>query len=117
MTRGTVYVEYPGRSPSFEYHHDPEKTAAGRRGDLVTAGDYGYFDEDGSLFLLDRRTDLIISGGVNIYPAEAAAFASSGCAVPVRVLLWLRHQLARRPRRCGLRSAVSSSFPARREWQ
>jgi long-chain acyl-CoA synthetase len=67
---GTIYFGYPGRSPSFEYHHDPQKTAAGRRGDLVTAGDYGYFDADGYLFLLDRRTDLVISGGVNIYPAE-----------------------------------------------
>jgi long-chain acyl-CoA synthetase len=67
---GTIYFGYPGQLPSFEYHHDPEKTAAGRRGDLVTAGDYGYFDADGYLFLLDRRTDLIISGGVNIYPAE-----------------------------------------------
>jgi long-chain acyl-CoA synthetase len=67
---GTIYFGVPGRPPTFEYHHDPEKTAAARHGDLVTAGDYGYLDEDGYLFLLDRRTDLIISGGVNIYPAE-----------------------------------------------
>ena len=67
---GTIYFGYPGRAPTFEYHHDPEKTAASRRGNLVTAGDYGYLDADGYLFLLDRRTDLIISGGVNIYPAE-----------------------------------------------
>ena len=67
---GTIYFGYSGRSPAFEYHHDPQKTAAGRRGNLVTAGDFGYFDADGYLFLLDRRTDLIISGGVNIYPAE-----------------------------------------------
>jgi long-chain acyl-CoA synthetase len=67
---GTIYFGYPGRAPSFEYHHDPEKTAASRRGNLITAGDYGYIDSDGYVFLLDRRTDLIISGGVNIYPAE-----------------------------------------------
>jgi long-chain acyl-CoA synthetase len=67
---GTIYFGYPDRAPSFEYHHDAEKTAASRRGNLVTAGDLGYFDADGYLFLLDRRTDLIISGGVNIYPAE-----------------------------------------------
>jgi long-chain acyl-CoA synthetase len=67
---GTIYFGYPGRAPEFEYHHDPEKTGASRRGNLVTAGDYGHFDADGYLFLLDRRTDLIISGGVNIYPAE-----------------------------------------------
>jgi NAD(P)-dependent dehydrogenase (short-subunit alcohol dehydrogenase family) len=65
-----IYFGYPGLTPTFEYHHDPEKTSAGRLGDLVTAGDYGYFDDDGYLFLLDRRTDVIISGGVNIYPAE-----------------------------------------------
>jgi len=67
---GTIYFGYPDRPPSFEYHHDPEKTAASRHGNLVTAGDYGYLASDGYLFLLDRRTDLIISGGVNIYPAE-----------------------------------------------
>jgi len=67
---GTIYFGYPDRPPSFEYHHDPEKTAASRRGNLITAGDYGYLDADGWLYLLDRRTDLIISGGVNIYPAE-----------------------------------------------
>jgi long-chain acyl-CoA synthetase len=67
---GTIYFGVPGQPPRFEYHHDAAKTAAGRYGDLVTAGDYGYLDEDGYLFLLDRRTDLILSGGVNIYPAE-----------------------------------------------
>jgi long-chain acyl-CoA synthetase len=67
---GTIYFGYVDRPPSFEYHHDPEKTAAARRGNLITAGDYGYLDEDGYVYLLDRRTDLVISGGVNIYPAE-----------------------------------------------
>jgi long-chain acyl-CoA synthetase len=67
---GTIWFGVEGRPPTFEYHGDPEKTAEGRRGDLVTAGDVGYLDADGYLFLQDRRTDLIISGGVNIYPAE-----------------------------------------------
>ncbi len=57
----------------FEYYKDPVKTAAARRGDLVTVGDMGYLDEDGWLYLSDRRTDMILSGGVNIYPAEIEA--------------------------------------------
>ena len=55
----------------FEYHGDPEKTAnAVRQDGLATVGDIGRLDSDGYLYLLDRRSDLIISGGVNVYPAE-----------------------------------------------
>ena len=55
----------------FEYHNAPEKTAAAHReGGFGTLGDIGYFDEDGYLYLSDRKIDMIISGGVNIYPAE-----------------------------------------------
>ena len=57
----------------FDYHKDPEKTEANRRGDLFTVGDIGYLDDDGYLFLCDREADVIISGGVNIYPAEVEA--------------------------------------------
>lgn len=57
----------------FEYFNDPDKTAAARRGSHFTLGDVGYLDEDGFLFLTDRSTELIISGGVNIYPAEVEA--------------------------------------------
>ena len=59
----------PGRA-TFEYFKDEEKTKANRRGGLFTVGDMGYLDEDGWLFLSDRRADMVISGGVNIYPAE-----------------------------------------------
>jgi long-chain acyl-CoA synthetase len=57
----------------FEYHNDPDKTKANRRGELYTVGDIGYVDDEGYLFLCDRRADVIISGGVNIYPAEVEA--------------------------------------------
>jgi fatty-acyl-CoA synthase len=65
---GTVW--FTGGSP-FEYHGDPGKTAAtvDARGG-TTVGDLGHLDEDGYLFLSDRRYHLIISGGVNIYPQE-----------------------------------------------
>ena len=59
-----------GESP-FEYKDDPEKTTESRIGtNYFTMGDIGYVDEDGYLFLCDRRADVIISGGVNIYPAQ-----------------------------------------------
>jgi long-chain acyl-CoA synthetase len=77
---GTIYFG-TGAPIAFEYKGDPEKTAGSRRGDLFSLGDIGYKDEDGSLFLLDRRTDLIISGGVNIYPAEIESVLSSHAKV------------------------------------
>jgi long-chain acyl-CoA synthetase len=66
----------------FRYHNDPEKTAASRneRG-WTTVGDVGYLDRDGYLFLVDRRTDLILSGGVNVYPREAEDVLSTHPAV------------------------------------
>jgi long-chain acyl-CoA synthetase len=66
---GTIYSTTIGRRPS-EYYKDPDKTANSRRGEYQTVGDVGYLDDDGYLFLSDRKTDVIISGGVNIYPAE-----------------------------------------------
>jgi len=66
---GTVYMGSPGGA-TFEYFKDEEKTKANRRAGLFTVGDMGYLDEDGWLFLSDRKADMIISGGVNIYPAE-----------------------------------------------
>jgi long-chain acyl-CoA synthetase len=65
---GHVYLKDDG--PGFEYRNDPELTASVHRGDAFTIGDIGYLDEDGYLFLCDRAKDMIISGGVNIYPAE-----------------------------------------------
>lgn len=69
---GVIYVSaFAGRG--FEYHNDPEKTGAAWHDGFFTVGDMGWIDEDGYLFLADRRTDLILSGGVNVYPAEVEA--------------------------------------------
>ncbi|MGH2364616.1 MAG: acyl-CoA synthetase [Chloroflexota bacterium] len=65
---GTIYTK--SLRGSVEYFKDPEKTARGRHGQHFTVGDVGYLDEDGYLFLADRKIDMIISGGVNIYPIE-----------------------------------------------
>lgn len=65
---GRVHFSNPGLR--FEYWNAPDKTAQTQVGGLTTLGDIGYLDADGYLFLRDRAADLIISGGVNIYPAE-----------------------------------------------
>jgi long-chain acyl-CoA synthetase len=67
-TEGTVYFAGGGE---FEYHNDPAKTAESRnKHGWTTLGDVGWLDEDGYLFLTDRKSFMIISGGVNIYPQE-----------------------------------------------
>jgi long-chain acyl-CoA synthetase len=65
---GTVYMSMS--TGGFEYHKDKEKTEKNRIGNFFTVGDVGVIDEDGYLFLRDRKIDMIISGGANIYPAE-----------------------------------------------
>jgi long-chain acyl-CoA synthetase len=67
-TIGLIYVKSP--SLNFRYRGADEKSRAAFRDGFFTAGDLGYVDADGYLYIADRRTDLIISGGANIYPAE-----------------------------------------------
>jgi long-chain acyl-CoA synthetase len=69
---GTVWFKRSEIEP-FEYHRDPDKTASVHDGNLFTLGDMGYMDDDGYVFLTGRTAELIISGGVNIYPAEIDA--------------------------------------------
>jgi long-chain acyl-CoA synthetase len=59
--------------PDFTYAGDEERRRAVERDGLVSCGDIGYLDADGYLYLNDRRSDMVISGGVNIYPAEIEA--------------------------------------------
>jgi long-chain acyl-CoA synthetase len=65
---GTIYF---ADGPTFEYHNDPKKTAESRSPEgWTTLGDIGYVDQDGWLYLTDRKAHTIISGGVNLYPQE-----------------------------------------------
>lgn len=68
-TSGTIWFE---GATNFEYHNDPEKTAASRNEHgWSTLGDVGYLDDEGYLYLTDRKAYMIITGGVNVYPQEA----------------------------------------------
>jgi long-chain acyl-CoA synthetase len=78
---GTLYFKNAMGS-DFEYHNDPDKTAAAHvEPGVFTTGDVGHLDADGYLWLSDRKIDMIISGGVNIYPAEIEAVLAEHAAV------------------------------------
>ena len=131
---GNVYME-PDVG-SFEYHHDPDATQAVHRGRAFTIGDIGYLDEDGYLFLCDRARDIIITGGVNVYPAEvegvliahpavadvavigipddewgeqvAAMVSITGTVAPQELMDWVRSQLGglKAPKRIEIREEL-----------
>jgi len=66
---GEIYMRQTS-VPDFDYQGRPEARAEAGREGLISVGDVGYLDEDGYLFMCDRKRDMVISGGVNIYPAE-----------------------------------------------
>ncbi|MBX6390262.1 MAG: acyl-CoA synthetase [Frankia sp.] len=73
---GLIYFEHPTIGHRFSYHKDPQKTKASQHPEhenWISVGDVGYLDEEGYLYLTDRKSFMIISGGVNIYPAEIEA--------------------------------------------
>ena len=69
---GEIYSRIAAH-PDFTYHNKPEKRTEIERDGFITSGDVGYIDADGYVFLCDRKRDMVISGGVNIYPAEIEA--------------------------------------------
>ena len=69
---GLIYARQPA-FPDFTYNNNPEARRRIERDGLISLGDMGFVDEDGYLYVCDRASDLVISGGVNIYPAEIEA--------------------------------------------
>lgn len=69
---GEIYSRIAA-NPDFTYHNRPEKRSEIDRDGFITSGDVGYVDADGYVFICDRKRDMVISGGVNIYPAEIEA--------------------------------------------
>ena len=94
---GEIYSRIAG-NPDFTYHNKPEKRGEIERDGFITSGDVGYIDADGYVFICDRKRDMVISGGVNIYPAEIEAAL---------------HAVARRARLCGVRHSRSRSSARR----
>jgi acyl-coenzyme A synthetase/AMP-(fatty) acid ligase len=71
QVEGAIYFDAPEEAGDrFRYYKDDEKTAGSYRGSQFTLGDIGYKDADGYLYLTDRKSNMIISGGANIYPQE-----------------------------------------------
>ena len=69
---GRVFIRPPG-GQRFQYHNDQAKTDGAWLGDAFTVGDVGHLDADGFLYITDRASDMVLRGGVNVYPAEIEA--------------------------------------------
>ena len=124
---GLVYMRPPS-GQRFEYEGAPESTASAWRDDLFTVGDVGYLDEEGLLFLIDRQKDVVITGGINVYPAEVERVLTTHPSVSeaavigvpddewgesvVAVVVTDRARLCRRPARALPRSARELQVPA-----
>jgi acyl-CoA synthetase (AMP-forming)/AMP-acid ligase II len=80
-TDGTIYVS-TADGVSFSYLNDEAKTAAAHRGNAFTVGDVGRVDNDGYLFITGRKSDVIVSSGVNIYPVEIESALSDIQGMP-----------------------------------
>src|SRR5690606_17845625 len=87
---GLIYFE-PLAIHRFQYHNDPDKTNDAYHGDLFTIGDIGKLDEDGYLYLTDRKSNMIISGGVNIYPQEIENVLSQHPAIADAAVFGVPH--------------------------
>jgi long-chain acyl-CoA synthetase len=87
---GLVYMKM-GTS-TFDYYKDEVKTLASRARGMFTVGDIGYLDADGYLFICDRKSDMIISGGVNIYPAEIESALAAHPAVADVAVFGIPHE-------------------------
>lgn len=94
ITKPNVVGELYSRSPMvfMGYWKDPEKTAESMKGEYFSAGDMAFRDEDGYYFLVDRKSNMIISGGENIFPAEVEKVIGAHPAVKDVAVIGVPHQ-------------------------
>ena len=91
--RGVGEVQFRGPSAIRGYWNDPEATAAAIDGDgWLSTGDLGYLDEDGDLFLVDRKKEMIIRGGYNVYPREVEEALYAHPAVLEAAVVGVSHE-------------------------